>query len=86
MQNGKVVVVKSQSKERLAILELAHMMSVPMSLIAVLNMKAPDAIWHNTPLSASQFSPLFILTALEMMRTSSVFSAYSPLMIFLLST
>ncbi|KAK2444996.1 caffeic acid 3-O-methyltransferase [Trifolium repens] len=57
MQNGKVAMVKSQSKARLAILEFAHMMSAPMSLIAVLNMKVPDAIWqggHNTPLSASQ--------------------------------
>ncbi|PNX96172.1 caffeic acid 3-O-methyltransferase-like protein [Trifolium pratense] len=57
MENDKVAVIKSQSKARLAILELAHMMSVPMSLIAVLNMKVPDAIWqggHNTPLSASQ--------------------------------
>lgn len=60
MEHGKFVVssmVKAQSKERLAILEVAHMMSVPMSLVAVLNMKVPDAIWqggNNTPLSASE--------------------------------
>ena len=54
--NG-VSVTESQSKARLAILELAHMMSVPMSLIAVINLKVPEAIWQggsNTPLSASQ--------------------------------
>lgn len=53
MENAKVA-VKPQSKARLAILELAHMMSVPLSLVAVLNMKVPDAIWqggNNTPLS-----------------------------------
>ncbi|AES72848.2 caffeic acid O-methyltransferase [Medicago truncatula] len=57
MENGKVAVVKSQSEARLAILELAHIMSVPTSLVAVLKMKVPEAIWqggNNTPLSASQ--------------------------------
>lgn len=57
MENGKVAVVKPQSEARLAILELAHIMSVPTSLNAVLKMKVPEAIWQggkNTPLSASQ--------------------------------
>nr|KYP57956.1 Caffeic acid 3-O-methyltransferase [Cajanus cajan] len=48
---------KSENEARLAILELAHMMSVPMSLIAVLNLKVPEAIMQdgsNTPLSAAQ--------------------------------
>ncbi|KAK7350877.1 hypothetical protein VNO77_09908 [Canavalia gladiata] len=46
----------SESKARLAILELAHMMGVPMSLTAIINLKVPDAIWQdgsNTPLSAA---------------------------------
>ncbi|XP_061361264.1 nicotinate N-methyltransferase 1-like [Gastrolobium bilobum] len=53
----EVTLTRSQNKERLAILEIAHMMSVPMSLVAVINMKVPDTIWQagsNTPLSASQ--------------------------------
>ncbi|XP_015945350.1 nicotinate N-methyltransferase 1 [Arachis duranensis] len=48
---------ESQNKARLAILELAHMMSVPMSLVAVINLKVPQAIWQggsNAPISASQ--------------------------------
>ncbi|KAK7316961.1 hypothetical protein RJT34_00804 [Clitoria ternatea] len=47
---------KPQQKARLAILELAHMMSVPMSLTAVINLKVPETIWQdgcNTPLSAA---------------------------------
>lgn len=42
---------------RLAILELANMTSVPMSLNAVVRLNVADAIWQggsNTPLSASQ--------------------------------
>ncbi|XP_057983386.1 nicotinate N-methyltransferase 1 [Malania oleifera] len=46
------------SKEaRLAILELANMISVPMSLNAIVRLNVPDAIWQggsNTPLSAAQ--------------------------------
>lgn len=48
---------RSENKARLAILEIAHMMSVPMSLTAVINLKVPEAIWQhasNTPLSATQ--------------------------------
>ncbi|XP_061361255.1 nicotinate N-methyltransferase 1-like isoform X2 [Gastrolobium bilobum] len=53
----EVTVTRSQNKARLAILEIAHMMSVPMSLVAVIKMKVPDTIWQdgsNTPLSAAQ--------------------------------
>ncbi|RDX65397.1 Caffeic acid 3-O-methyltransferase, partial [Mucuna pruriens] len=51
------IIARSENKARLAILELAHMMSVPMSLIAIINLKVPEAIWQdgsNTPLSAAQ--------------------------------
>ena len=54
--NG-VTVTESQNQARLAILELAHMMSIPMSLIAVINLKVLEATWQggsNTPLSASR--------------------------------
>ncbi|RDX65322.1 Caffeic acid 3-O-methyltransferase, partial [Mucuna pruriens] len=50
-------IARSESKARLAILELAHMMSVPMSLVAIIKLKVPKAIWQdgfNTPLSAAQ--------------------------------
>ncbi|KAG9441700.1 hypothetical protein H6P81_017554 [Aristolochia fimbriata] len=45
------------SAARLAMMELANMMSVPMSLNAVVTLKVPDAIWDggaNTPLSAAE--------------------------------
>ncbi|KAH7553482.1 hypothetical protein ACOSQ2_030102 [Xanthoceras sorbifolium] len=48
---------ESRNKARLAILELANMISVPMSLNAVVQLNVPDAIWQggsNIPLSASQ--------------------------------
>ncbi|KAL6273613.1 hypothetical protein ACE6H2_024305 [Prunus campanulata] len=44
------------NEARLGILELANMISVPMSLNAVVRLNVPDAIWQggsNTPLSAS---------------------------------
>ncbi|KAF8395311.1 hypothetical protein HHK36_019254 [Tetracentron sinense] len=46
-----------RNKARIAILELANMISVPMSLQAIVRLNVPDAIWQggaNTPLSASQ--------------------------------
>ncbi|KAK7350880.1 hypothetical protein VNO77_09912 [Canavalia gladiata] len=46
----------SESKARLAILELAHIMSVPMSLTTIIKLKVAEAIWQdgsNTPLSAA---------------------------------
>ncbi|CAL0319706.1 unnamed protein product [Lupinus luteus] len=55
--DGVTNVKESQSKARLAIFEIAHMISVPMSLTTVIKLKVPDAIWQNglnIPLSASQ--------------------------------
>ncbi|CAL0319700.1 unnamed protein product [Lupinus luteus] len=55
--NGVTNVKEPQSKARLAIFEIAHMISVPMSLTTVIKLKVPDAIWQNglnIPLSASQ--------------------------------
>ncbi|KAL1290880.1 hypothetical protein HN51_059420 [Arachis hypogaea] len=57
LPNGGVTKPESQSKERLAIFELAHMISVPMSLVAIIKLKVPQTIWQqgsNTPLSASE--------------------------------
>lgn len=48
---------ESRNKARLAILELANMISVPMSLNAVVRLNVADAIWQggaNSPLSASE--------------------------------
>lgn len=48
---------ESRNKARLAIIELANMISVPMSLNAIVRLNVPDAIWQdgsNIPLSASQ--------------------------------
>ncbi|KAK9290788.1 hypothetical protein L1049_008966 [Liquidambar formosana] len=60
---------ESRNKARLAIVELANMISVPMSLNAIVRLKVPDAIWQNgsnTPLSASQ-----ILTRLPLSPSSA---------------
>ncbi|KAK4776514.1 hypothetical protein SAY86_005202 [Trapa natans] len=49
--------VESRNQARLKILELANMISVPMSLNAAVRLKVPDAIWSggsNVPLSAAQ--------------------------------
>ncbi|XVF76339.1 hypothetical protein PTKIN_Ptkin13bG0258500 [Pterospermum kingtungense] len=48
---------ESRNKSRLAIMELANMISVPMSLNAIVRLNVPDAIWQggaNSPLSAVQ--------------------------------
>ncbi|GLT58953.1 hypothetical protein SLA2020_318060 [Shorea laevis] len=48
---------ESRNRSRLAILELANMISVPMSLNAIVRLNVPDTIWEggaNTPLSAPQ--------------------------------
>lgn len=48
---------EASNEARLAIVELANMISVPMSLNAVVRLNVADAIWQsgsNTPLSASQ--------------------------------
>ncbi|KAF5187511.1 Bergaptol o-methyltransferase [Thalictrum thalictroides] len=47
---------ETRNDARLAILELANMISVPMSLNAIVRLKVPDTIWQsgsNIPLSAS---------------------------------
>ncbi|KAJ4707481.1 caffeic acid 3-O-methyltransferase-like [Melia azedarach] len=49
--------IERSKSARLAILELANMISVPMSLMAVLRLNIPDIIWQdgaNIPLSAIQ--------------------------------
>ncbi|CAM8913656.1 unnamed protein product [Rhodiola kirilowii] len=51
----------ARNDARLAILELANMISVPMSLNAVVHLNIPDAIWQhgaNSPLTASQILSL----------------------------
>lgn len=48
---------EAQKQARLAILELANMISIPMSLHAVVRLNVADAIWEggaNAPLSAEQ--------------------------------
>ncbi|XVE76085.1 hypothetical protein DITRI_Ditri12bG0144600 [Diplodiscus trichospermus] len=48
---------ESRNKARLAIMELSNIISLPMSLNAVVHLNVPDAIWQggaNTPLSAVQ--------------------------------
>ncbi|GLT89866.1 hypothetical protein SLE2022_078280 [Rubroshorea leprosula] len=49
--------METRHRARLAILELANMLSVPMSLNAIVRLNVPDAIWQggaNSPLTASQ--------------------------------
>lgn len=48
---------ETRKRARVAILELANMISVPMSLNAVVRLNVADAIWQggtNSPLSASE--------------------------------
>jgi len=48
---------ESRNRARLAMMELANMISVPMSLNAIVRLNIPEAIWQggsNSPLSASQ--------------------------------
>ncbi|XP_059463588.1 nicotinate N-methyltransferase 1-like [Corylus avellana] len=48
---------ESRNTARLRMMELANMISVPMSLNAIVRLNVPDAIWEggsNTPLSAAQ--------------------------------
>ncbi|XP_077250606.1 O-methyltransferase family protein [Tasmannia lanceolata] len=52
---------EKQKQARLAIMELANMISVPMSLNAIVNLNVPDLIWQNgsnTPLSSTQILAL----------------------------
>lgn len=55
---------ESRNKARLAIMELANMISVPMSLNAAVKLGIADAIWNsgsNSPLSASEILPRLLL-------------------------
>ncbi|EXB75933.1 Caffeic acid 3-O-methyltransferase [Morus notabilis] len=64
---------EKRNQARLKVLELANMISVPMSLNAVVRLGVPDAIWQsgsNSPLSASQ-----ILTRVLPSSSSSAASA-----------
>ncbi|XP_041024994.1 nicotinate N-methyltransferase 1 [Juglans microcarpa x Juglans regia] len=48
---------ESRNRARLAIMELSNMISVPMSLNAIVRLNVPDAIWQggsNSPISSSQ--------------------------------
>lgn len=79
---------ESRNQARLAILELANMISVPMSLNAVVLLNVPDAIWQggsNTPLSASQIltcvlpsggDPENLQRILRMLTTYGVFAEH----------
>ncbi|KAJ4972172.1 hypothetical protein NE237_005271 [Protea cynaroides] len=52
---------EERNNARLAIMELANMISVPMSLNAIVRLNVPDAIWQggaNTPLSAAEIVAL----------------------------
>ncbi|GAB4856544.1 hypothetical protein Ancab_014462 [Ancistrocladus abbreviatus] len=54
---------ESRKRARLAILELANMISVPMALNAIVQLDVADTIWSsgsNTPLSASQILSLIL--------------------------
>ncbi|KAF3553886.1 hypothetical protein F2Q69_00015436 [Brassica cretica] len=62
MENGSS---ESRNKARLAIMELANMISVPMSLNAAVRLGLADAIWNdgdNSPLSAAEILPRLHLT------------------------
>jgi len=51
---------ESRNRARLAIMELANMISVPMSLNAAVRLGIADAIWNggaNSPLSAAEILP-----------------------------
>ncbi|XP_010267318.1 PREDICTED: caffeic acid 3-O-methyltransferase [Nelumbo nucifera] len=76
-----------RNNARLAILELANMISVPMSLNAIVRLKVPDAIWQsgsNVPLSASEIlaralptgDPENLQRILRMLTTYDVFSEH----------
>ncbi|KAM3340330.1 nicotinate N-methyltransferase 1 [Capsicum galapagoense] len=57
MENGNGEISNINDKARLAIMDLAHMMSVPMSLNAVVKLKLADAIWQggsNAPLTSAE--------------------------------
>lgn len=53
----------NNNDERLAIMELANMISVPMSLNAVVKLKVTDAVWENG--SNAPLSPVEILAKIR---------------------
>ncbi|XWS66798.1 hypothetical protein CRYUN_Cryun05aG0231600 [Craigia yunnanensis] len=80
---------ESRNKARLAIMELANMISVPMSLNAIVRLNVPDAIWQggaNTPLSPVQIlsrilpsgggDPENLQRILRMLTSYGVFTEY----------
>ncbi|XP_010683979.2 nicotinate N-methyltransferase 1 isoform X1 [Beta vulgaris subsp. vulgaris] len=84
---------ETRNKARLAIMELANMISVPMALNAVVRLKVPAAIWScgaNTPLTAAAIISLILpnnpeadadnlARLLRLLSTYGVFSEHPPL-------
>lgn len=78
---------EKRNQARLAIMELANMISVPMSLNAIVRLNVADAIWQggsNSPLSASQIltrvgnhgDPENLQRILRMLTTYGVFAEH----------
>ncbi|CAO2839459.1 unnamed protein product [Amaranthus hypochondriacus] len=84
---------ESRNKARLAIMELANMISIPMALNAIVRLKVPTAMWSSspkTPLTPSQIIPLILPNnphadadnlgrLLRLLSTYGVFSEHPPL-------
>lgn len=84
---------ESRNQARLAIMELANMISIPMALNAVVRLKVPTAIWSsgaNTPLTAADIISLILPNnphadadnlgrLLRLLSTYGVFSEHPPL-------
>ncbi|KAF6134372.1 hypothetical protein GIB67_005764 [Kingdonia uniflora] len=82
---------ETRNNARLAILELANMISVPMALNAIIHLKVPDIIYHqqphpNTPLTASQIltranlpnaDPDNLQRLLRLLTSHNVFAEYT---------
>ncbi|KAL5995159.1 Nicotinate N-methyltransferase 1 [Asimina triloba] len=88
-KSGKLAMERKEA--RFAIMELANMISVPMSLLAVINLNIPDIIWQsgaNTPLTPSQIlskltngasaDPQNLQRLLRMLASYDVFVEHSP--------
>ncbi|GJM87410.1 hypothetical protein PR202_ga03360 [Eleusine coracana subsp. coracana] len=59
-EEGEVSSAAAAAEARLAMMELANMMAVPMALNAVIRLGVPEAIWaagENAPLSAAELLP-----------------------------
>jgi hypothetical protein len=60
METGGIEGHLSPAEARLAMLELANMISIPMALTAVIRLGVPEAVWANganAPLSAAELLP-----------------------------